>query len=153
MPVSVNRLTPVTAAVMVTVSCPIHHPPFASVLLLITAATAPRVAPGVHVTKNPRAVALVGLPQAPPVKATTEVSGMLVPVTVNCVETPACADVGEIDVITGSAAAVALVPVRVTDVVPPPPQAVSMKDKTNAAVISRKALNLGLEFLCIDIIF
>ena len=62
---------------------------------------------------------------------------------------------GVIDVITGTAPRVlppVLVGVRVTVVVPPP-QAISVKVDTNNAVITRNVLNLGLEFLCIEITF
>jgi len=64
--------------------------------------------------------------------------------------------VGVIDVITGTAPRVlppVLVGVRVTVVVPPPRQAISVKVDTNNAVITRNVLNLGLEFLCIEITF
>ena len=79
----------VDANVMVTGCCPIHQPPLAGVLLLTMAATTPGVAPGVQVTKNPTAEALVGLAQLPPDNVTTDVRGTLVPTTENCVGTPA----------------------------------------------------------------
>ncbi len=101
---------------------------------------------------------------------------MFAPNTVNSVAVPEGAVVGVNEVITGSVGrgvtvgvvvvvvdggvteavgvgVVVLVGVRVTVVVPPPPQAASVEDKTNAVVISRKVVKFGLEFLCIDITF
>ena len=44
----------------------------------------------------------VGLKQTPPGRDTTDVNGMLVPVTLNEVATPTIADAGENDAMTGA---------------------------------------------------